>query len=227
MKEIAYDLGRVVLVMQPDEILPFRSFYAPEAFAAIAKRYSFQSTPDLSVPLERIQKDGLRFRVGRVPSRDGKESATVTDFIVFSDGFVVDSSNTDEAEIFLADLMKWGKEALGLRDFQRPPRQVYLSQVTVEFESSANKIIHKFDDIATLFTSLLMKTYRMNALVEVQGVRFDYDRLAASTLYNLVQFVIERKVGHKYEDGCFWCQAPLRTTDHLHALRTLEKLLSK
>jgi hypothetical protein len=72
-----------------------------------------------------------------------------------------------------------------------------------------------------------MKTYRLNTVVELQGVRFDYGRLTVPNLYNLVQFTIERKAGHKYEDGVFWCQAPLRTTDHIQLLKTVETLLSK
>jgi hypothetical protein len=123
--------------------------------------------------------------------------------------------------------MKWGKETLGLRDFSHPPRQSYASQITVQFEPSVNKLIKQFDDIATLLTSLLMKTYRLNTVVELQGVRFDYDRLTAASLYNFVQFAIERKTGHKYEDGLFWCQAPLRTPDHIQLLKTVETLLSK
>jgi hypothetical protein len=228
MKEIAYEVGRIALLVPPEQVTPLRGFYAPEAFAAIAKRYGFQSTPDLSVPAERLQKEGLRFRLGKVPGKEAnRPTASINDFVIFQDGFVVDGYVTDDAEMFIADLMKWGKESLGIRDFSHPPRQGYLSQVTVQFEPSVNKLIKQFDDIATLLTSLLMKTYRLNTVVELQGVRFDYDKLTAPNLYNLVQFTIERKAGHKYEDGLFWCQAPLRTTDHIQLLKTIETLLSK
>jgi hypothetical protein len=228
MKEIAYEIGRIALLVPPEQITPLRGFYAPEAFAAIAKRYGFQTTPDLSVPAERLQKEGVRFRLGKVPGKEAnRPTAVINDFVIFQDGFVVDGYTTDDAEMFIADLMKWGKEPLGIRAFSHPPRQGYLSQVTVQFEPPVNKLIKQFDDITTLLTSLLMKTYRLNTVVELQGVRFDYDRLTAPSLYNLVQFIIERKAGHKYEDGLFWCQAPLRTTDHIQLLKTIETLLSK
>jgi hypothetical protein len=228
MKEIAYELGRFILLVPPEQVTPLRGFYAPEAFAAIAKRYGFQSTPDLSLSPERLQKEGLRFRLGKVPGKEAtRPTASINDFIIFPDGFVVDAYATDDAELFIADLMKWGKGTLGIRDFSHPPRQVYASHLTVQLELPANKRIKQFDDIATLLTSLLMKTYRLNTVVELQGVRFDYDRLTAPSLYNLVQFAIERKAGHKYEDGLFWCQAPLRTADHIQVLKTIETLLSK
>ena len=228
MKEIAYEIGRTVLLVPPEQITPLRGFYAPEAFAAIAKRYGFQSTPDLSVPAEQLQKEGLRFRLGKVPGKEANRlTASINDFVIFQDGFVVDAYVTDDAELFVADLMKWGKETLGIRDFSFTPRRVYTSHLTVQFELLANKRIKQFDEIATLLTSLLMKTYQLNTVVELQGVRFDYDRLIAPSLYNLVQFVIERKAGQKYEDGLFWCQAPLRTTDHIQLLKTIETLLSK
>jgi hypothetical protein len=228
MKEIAYEVGRLILLVPPEQVTPLRGFYAPEAFAAIAKRYGFQSTPDLSLSPERLQKEGLRFRLGKVPGKEAsKLAATINDFVIFQDGFVVDGYATDDAEMFIADLLKWGKESLGIRAFSHPPRQVYYSQVTVQFEPSVNTLIKQFDDIATLLTSLLMKTYRLNTVVELQGVRFDYDRLIAPSLYSPVQFAIERKAGHKYEDGLFWCQAPLRTTDHIQLLKTIETILSK
>lgn len=228
MKEIAYELGRFVLLVPPEQVTPLRGLDAPDAFAAIAKRYGFQSTPNLSVPAEQLQKDGIRFRLGKVPGKEAnRQTAIINDFVIFQDGFVVDGYTTDDAELFITDLMKWGKESLGIRDFSRPPRQVYASHLTVQLELPANKRIKQFDDITTLLTSLLMKTYRLNTVVELQGVRFDYDRLTASNLYNLVPFAIERKAGHKYEDGLFWCQAPLRTADHIQVLKTIETILSK
>lgn len=228
MKEIAYELGRLVLLVPPEQVTPLRGFYAPEAFAVIAKRYGFQSTPDLSLPPEQLQKEGLKFRLGKVPGKEAsRPTASINDFVIFPDGFVVDAYVTDDADLFVADLLRWGKEALGIRDFSHAPRQVYASQLTVQFELLANKRMKQFDDIATHLTSLLMKTYRLNTVVELQGVRFDYDRLTAPSLYNLVQFAIERKAGHKYEDGLFWCQAPLRTTDHIQLLKNIETLLSK
>jgi len=228
MKEIAYELGRLVLLVPPEQVAPLRGFYAPEAFAAIAKRYGFQSTPDLSLHPEQLQKEGLRFRLGKVPSKEAnRPTASINDFVIFPDGFVVDAYVTDDADLFVADLLRWGKEALDIRDFSYTPRQAYASQLTVQFELLANKRMKQFDDIATHLTSLLMKTYRLNTVVELQGVRFDYDRLTAPSLYNLVQFAIERKAGHKYEDGLFWCQAPLRTTDHIQLLKNIETILSK
>lgn len=227
MKEIAYELGRIVLLVPPEELTPLRGFHAPDAFVAIAKRYGFQRTPDLSVPAEQLQKEGLRFRLGKLPSKDANRTISVNDFVIFWDGFVIDAYTTDDAEMFVTDLMKWGKETLGLRDFIHQPRQAYASQVTVQLEPSANKLIKQFDDIATLLTSLLMKTYRLNTVVELQGVRFDYDRLTVPAHYNFVQFAIERKADHKYEDHLFWSQAPLRTTDHIQFLKTVETILSK
>lgn len=229
MKEIAYELGRVVILAPPQEITPLEHFDPHQSFSAISKRYSFQGTPDLSLPVEQVQKEGYRFRMGKVPGaiKGEKASAAITDFAIFADGFVIDSNTTEEGEIFAADISKWGKEALGLRDFNPSHRKTYFSQVAVQFEPAANKLINKFDDISTLLSNLIMKTYRLNTVVELQGVRFDYDKLSTPSLYNLVQFVIERKAGHKYEDGILWSQAPLRTADHIQVLKSIETLLSK
>src|SRR3989442_259289 len=130
MKEISHLLGRVAVLVPPAEILPFTGWFAPKAFTDIAQRYSFQTTPNLTIPVEQIQKDGFKFQFGKVAGEDGKD-LPITEFNIFHDGFVVNATRTEDAERFLSDLLSWGKKHFGLRDPVRQPRRLFASQVEV------------------------------------------------------------------------------------------------
>jgi hypothetical protein len=55
-------------------------------------------------------------------------------FEIYSDGFAVDCTNTDDAKLVSDDIFRWAQTDLGYREFIRQPRLIYQSQITAEFD---------------------------------------------------------------------------------------------
>lgn len=224
MKLIGTELGRYGLFFSAEEVRPLQGVPPQLSTKAIRERYGFEYAPNFSLPWEEVQKEGFKFKLGKF-SREGKD-ALISELGIYNDGIVVNAFTTEDAEAFCNDLLDWGKKTFGFRDFLNPPRHIYASQITVQFAASVDHLIRSFDEITHLFGNILAKAYKLNFPLELQAVAFDYDHLIVPPTYDLVRFIIERRINTKYEEGVFWCQAPLPTSIHIEALETFEKLIS-
>lgn len=224
MKLVGTEVGRFTMLFPAEEIRPLQGVQPSAVISAIKDRYSFQYSPDFAQPWEIIQRDGLIFKLGKILI-EGKD-ASITELGVYSDGVVVTAFTTEVAEAFFYDLLDWLKKTFGYRSFAVKPRRIYASQVTVKFDMPVNQFIGKFDEIVTLISSLVSANYGVQLPYEIQSLGLDYDHLPAPSNYDLVRFLIERRVKTSYEEGIFWCQAPLPTLVHVEALEAFEKIIN-
>lgn len=220
MKLIGTELGRVVALMKPEEWRP-RTLSTAEATNQVKERYKFVVSPNLS--LEEIQKGGLKFASGEFKSK-GKV-APIQDLSFYADGIVVTALTTDDAEACLKDLFGWAHAVAGIADLSNVGRRVFVSNVIVEFDKSVNKLIAQFQEYSRILNKRMQATYKSDLPMELRTLAFHYDQLALPPWINTTYFSLERRVGHKYEENRFFCEAPFRTIDHLQALESLESLL--
>jgi hypothetical protein len=221
MKLIGTELGRIVLLFSPEEGRPLRGLHPPDVFKAITERYSFEYSPDLHLPWDEVQKNGIRFKLGKF-SLEGKTVA-ISELTFYNDGIVISAFTTEDAEAISKDLLSWAKETLGFRDFIKLPRQLYLSHIVVKFAHSPNKLLKSFEQFSTILSELYEKRYKNKVPFELVSLNIGYDKLNVPQWFAPATFSIERRVGKQFEDDTFFCEAGLSTTDHIQALEALEK----
>lgn len=138
MRVIAYDTARLTLLFPFEEVAPLIGADAFEIISKIKQRYDFKKVPDLgAVTKEDVDKNGLRFEVGRL----GNE-AVVTDFAIYSDGVVINARTTEDAQLFWTDLLEWMIAQNNFRRFIEPPSVRYISQIVVEFDKALGNLLH-------------------------------------------------------------------------------------
>jgi hypothetical protein len=223
MKLINTEQARVVRLVPLEDIRPQGGTHITTALRKVTERYEFVYSPDLRRPWEDIEKEGFKFRVGKMIH--GNNEVSVGEFALYSDGLVVTTFTTDEGELFLTDLTAWAKKELGFRDLNPARvRTLYLSNVIVEFESSPNSLVNKFSLLSETLTTVLQKTYGIETPVQLSQFGMNIDR-TSSVVPNIGHFSLERRVNQPYSTNRFFSSAPLKTKDHLAFLETMESTL--
>jgi hypothetical protein len=204
--------GRVVQIAKA----PTHVGWAPDLIKDIGARYEFTVIPKPE-DLWRADHNKAEFKHGRL-------GTNIVDFTLFHDGFVVDSAtSTDDAELFLDDLMQWFKTRVPT--LERSEKPFYLSQLEVSV---------KLGRFGELLDSIGNQVFQQLVKYELFGVRpyalstfqLAQDPLGKTGGPNLSPFSIERRLNVPYASNIFFAQAPLRTNDHIFLLQTLEGVLA-
>lgn len=204
--------GRIIQIAK----VPTSIGWAPDVIKEIGAKYEFTVVPKPE-DLWRADHNKAEFKHGRLGTR-------IVDFTLFHDGFVVDSStSTDEAELFLNDLMEWlkGKNPA----LERAGKPFYLSQLEVHLNLGGfGRLLDAFGrevfQQLAKYELLGVKPYALSTLQLAQ------DPVGKAGGPNLSVFSIDRRLNVPYEDNIFFAQAPLRTNDHISLLQTLEGVLA-
>ncbi len=225
MKLVAIETGRAGTLVPIGEALPLTGVYLPDLCASIAERYSFVSSP-IQAPLNELQNKGAEFQLGKL--QVGGEEHNIQKFIIVGEGFVASAWSTKVAIKFLEDFLTWASDN---HSFRITPdtfgRYFFLSQVIVEFEEPVDKIIRNFEALSNSVRETFRATYEVDNQFQFSSLSIDYDRtlVSDSKLNLLSQFNIERQIDQSFASNRFFCQAPLRTEDHIRLLEELEKRL--
>ena len=190
--------------------------WVPELLTEIGVKYHFTIVPKPE-DLWRAPDYKAEFKHGRLGTN------IVDTLALFHDGFVIDSTtSTENAELFLNDLMWWLKAKVpGLEETGKP---YYLSQLEVSlklggFGRLLNTIGDEVFQQLQKYELLGVKPYALNTLQLAQD---PLGKIGPK----LSGFSIERRLDVPYADNIFFAQAPLRTRDHETMLGTLEGVLA-
>jgi hypothetical protein len=226
MKIVSVHAARVFYLKAFKEILPLESVYAPDLCAALAERYSFVYPPDFSQPLSTTQEKGLEFAIGRFEMEAG--SRVIDRLLVTQEGLAVLAPTTEIGEAFLVDLLGWGVEAHGFRVPENAHASfAFLSQLVVEFDASIDHAVRALATLSAACGDSFTRTYGAEVGIHCYGFSLNYDRTAVTGRFSsLSSFGIERRVGEAYTTNRLFCQAPLRTADHIKLLELFETTLA-
>lgn len=227
MNILATIIGRAILLKPPYEIVPLGGVFLPALFEALKERYSFGNAPNVpAMSPEQVQKEGYKFSIGKI--RKGGRDYPIQELVVFPDGLVCSSDQTDTAELMLEDLLKFGKEQFDFRPVQPATRKLFFSQVSVKLDAPIDSLASKIDAVSKIIGERQKKVYGIEDShnAKLNSISFDFDKTQLSPLFGtLVPFTIERKIGRPYSENEFISTAPLRTSDHLTVLDQIEKAL--
>jgi hypothetical protein len=221
MRVIAYEICKVVMLFQLEEVVPLGGANDPDIVAKVRDRYRFTRGPDLKV--EEIAKSGLKFEMGNFQFENA--NVRITDFALYRDGIVINATKTDAAEAFLDDIVSYMRKEFSFRDFITKPSRFFQSQIVVEFERSPAKLINSFEKITNSISARLQETYSMEIPMDFMRLDFDFDRIQSPAPALIQKVIIERRVGVPFNKQRYFSAAPLRTADHEALLREIEDLL--
>jgi hypothetical protein len=218
VKLIASTIGRCVKLFAWEEVRPLHGVNSAILAAAIAEQFNFQTRPKPPVPLDAVIKFG-----DGVAAINGALIA-IQKFDIYSDGFAVDCTNTDDAKLVSDEIFRWAQTDLGFRDFIRAPQIVYQSQVTVEFSPEFENLFKGWKKLQELLNSSAQQRYGFSEDINVHRMQWRGD---PQTLVNNVlvsDFWIERKAGEPYSSDRWHCHGVLPTAEWLALLQDIENL---
>jgi hypothetical protein len=221
MKFVSANFGQVLYQIQMDEVRPSSGHDYLMAAQAISQRYHFSEVPtDFKVVLEK----GLVFSNGAI-ALNRHLPIQVTSLGIYNDGILINTMNTDDADLLLEDFIIWATQTFGLRQLISLPRKIYSSNVVVDFEHSIDPLIKGISEIMKLFNESLLKC---------SGHEFDLHvaRLAIGADPYVIRFpaqgtfFIEPRGGLPVSEHRYFSGAPLTTSLHLKLLEQIERLLA-
>jgi len=192
--------------------------YLPELVQKIKVRYGFLAAPRDEDLLPSDPPRGAVFQHGRLIT-EGR-LIVVDRFTVFNDGLVADSSSsTDDADLFLDDLISWAEKELPKAEVFGP--RYYLSQIEIQMNTSLERFAPHFIPIGEKLTSLLNMYGLSVSRYEVTAIQLNFDQTGKQAPQPGV-FFIDRRLNMPYNDNVWFAQAPLKTADHVALLKEID-----
>jgi hypothetical protein len=218
VKFIGSTVGRCVKLFAWEEARPTHGVSTAILAAAVAEQFNFQIRPTPPITPDSV----IKFGDGSVVI-DGAVIA-IQKFDIYSDGYAADCANTSDAKLVSDEIFRWAQTDLGFRELIRPPKIIYLSQVTVEFAPEFENIFKAWKNLQSLLNGSVQERYGFSKDVDVFRVhwRGDPNTIVNNTLVS--DFWIERKVGEFFSTNRWHCHGPLPTDEWLRLLEAIESL---
>ncbi len=215
MDLIGYENAKVIHLvnfMRPEGQLPLL-----DVVAGLGERYSFLKVP---TPEELLRTDRV-FRVGKF------KNVGITEFGIYSDGFIVQSAaDTDLLDEFIDDAINWAKSEFGLSEsLGISVERSYESYLYVKAKTDLAKALAPKNDLA----SLVNRTFKTDRYPRTDGMQLtgfllEIDHSKYLGRRKPLNLIVDRRLGLPFEENIFFAQGPLRTKDFLAFLRGLENL---
>jgi hypothetical protein len=222
VKFIGPNGGRCVKLFSWEEVRPLRGTTPNILVSVIVERFHFQFKPTVPVPPDTV----INFADGSTDI-DGA-LIPIQKLDIYTDGFAVECMQTEDAKSVSDEIVKWAQTDLGYRDFVRPPKVIFQSQVVVEFAPEFENLFKAWKKLQSLLNDSVQNRYGFNQNVDVYRLQWRGD---AHTVVNntlVSDFSVERKVSESHGLNRWVCTAPLPTDEWLALLESIEKLaLSK
>lgn len=217
MELLTVRLARFIAFFPTDELNPHGRRLLDNFLPAFIQRYDFRKYPEK--PDEFDEEKGIRFELGRW------QDVAITQLVMYTNGILVDTmSSTDDAEAMLEDAMTWASESFGLR--YRPDmlnRKAYVSELLIRSEVPLEALNPALKRLCERISNTLSKREVKPVTFETLGIAFGVDPLTIKT--PPANFRIERLAESPFSEMKFYCQAPLKTAEHISFLEEFEAAL--
>jgi hypothetical protein len=216
VKFIASSIGRCVQLFSWEEVRPPHGISSAMLAIAIAERYGFQVRPNLPIPPDSV----VRFGDGSVAINS--TMIAIQKLESYSDGLAIDCSNTDDAKLVVDDLIKWAQSDLGFKEFIRPPRVTFVSQVTVEFAPEFENIFKWWKKLQTLLNASAQGRYGFTQNINIHRLQWRADPHTTVNASLVSDFWMERKIGEPHSSNRWSCTGSLPTGEWVALLEAIE-----
>src|ERR1700730_17383386 len=144
MEFISPESGQSLQLVVMDEIRPLRGgVFLPDLASEIIQRYRFASPP---AQLDTAQP--VKFQTGVLHA--GEITMPITSLELYTDGVIVNSLNTDDADMILDDFASWVAVRFKLRQPFTHLSRKYQSRIIVSLEESLDRFVSHFQIISKI-----------------------------------------------------------------------------
>jgi hypothetical protein len=220
MNLVSYEFGQALQFIRMDEVRPFSGLYLPDVIRIVAERYRFITVP---TDIATANTTGVKFGTGVISLAE--RQIAVTSLGIFNDGLLVETKNTEDADLVTDDLIRWAVATLGFREPQTHIPRRYGSHLVVDFDASIDRFLSNFGLFAGLIESAVKAA--LGTEIETHVTRF---AIGADPLDGLpaiaTTFFIELRVNTPFAEKRYFSGAPLTSDAHLELLAKIEKALA-
>jgi hypothetical protein len=219
MKVVSIDVGRATWLFPTEEFAPLGGADGISVIQKVADRYQFKTFPE-NPNKEEVEKNGLKFSSGIIEF--GNQRVAIGEFILYSDGIVAVSNETERSAAFLKDVTEYAIRELNFREPISPIKKIYASIVTVEFENSVANVLASQAALTTLIAGYLNAQQGTSCPVEVTRLDFSLnDPTAASNLRP--KLLLESRLNIPLDRRRYHSNATMHTKEHLELLSKIEE----
>jgi hypothetical protein len=183
----------------------------PDVLGLIREHYDFDDEEDPPKP-----ENKFKLLNGAYQAKRGLVNISLQ---VFNDGIWAETtSNTEDSDAFLEDLLSWLKSELGMNYHPRLVKiKGNISELVVHSDVALGAVCRKFKLFADRLSTVSL--YQKIEHQELAAVFFGASEKSVSS------FTFERKAATPFEESKFYCRAPLATDLHFELLKEFEGIL--
>jgi hypothetical protein len=220
MRIIAHLEGTVVIKSPWEELRPPAGTAVPLVMSALQARYKFTNV-GFSAVSQQASMFTPHLQLGGM--LEGSESFSINSIEFQPPLFVVVSSTTSYAEIFIRDMFSFLKEHFGFREPpENRPRHCRSSIVFQPSDIDIDAAMGKWNEVLAFLNPNLSKD---TSPYRTLGIRFSNEEfgIANEGITTSTPFIIERRLGAPLGENWWFSQAPVDTETHLALLEKIEK----
>lgn len=204
-----------------EEYQPETGVYPHDLWELVKTTYGFHTYPQWqpNTPPPAITE----FQMGRFSANE--HSSVIHRLIMTVDGDIAMATNTEQANLFIDDLMRLLDENLGYRLRTGKVTKSFVSNLVVEFDKGLEDFFEPISRIMSAINYARPEKKRLNikrlGFGEMDVVPPPTDPLV---IIEKADFVIERRAGRPFEENRYFCTAPMATEDHIRVLERIESV---
>lgn len=223
MKLVHSNNGTALLKVSADDVSPATTVLQRDIVQVVGDAYEFSGRPSIQQGAGPQALPLLTFNGGRLVVGDAEH--VIHQLSLLQDGITATASNTNIAEIVLADFERLMDEEFLYR-FRSASRseRTFFSALIVEFETALEERISSFKIIEEKLIAVLPRAagFKPKTLSFGSG-----DPTLALTIdaFANADFTLQRRVGVPYSANRYFSTAPLKTDVHISVLRAIDEAL--
>jgi hypothetical protein len=205
----------------PEEYQPETGVLPHDMIELIKTAYGFHVFPQLlpNTPLPATNE----FQAGRF-SANGS-TFVISRLIMTADGDIAIATKTEQADLFIDDLVRLLDENLGFRLRMGKLTKSFVSNVVVEFDSGLEEYLEPLSKMIVAINDARSGRSPFN----IKRLAFGEPDISPPPTDLLViiertDFVIERRAGRPFEENRYFCSAPMATEVHIRTLERIEAI---
>jgi len=228
MKFISSAQATVALHVSADDVRPTQGILTRDLIAVVGDHYQFSVRPELPPGFPPQALPILGFQSG-VYIKDGSQHPIMS-LNITPAGTSITAFDSEACDMILDDYVTLLDETLHYRTKDAPQRRSYQSNILVEFDPSLEQIISGFSVIEKI---LNQEIDRKDYPFKTKRIAFGYGDPVQTNIFmqrpleamDRGDFQIERRAQEPYERNRYFCTAPVRTSEHVRLLESIDLAL--
>lgn len=226
MKLVSIVLGQAIRLIKAYP--PPGGIYMPDAVKALQDRYGFVQVPTTLEGYDPARGVTISHGKFSFEGTTGTKEIVIDSFQIFDNGVLVNTkAYTEEADLFLDDVIKWITDTFGSSIYPlSSTTKIFSSMLEIKTDVSLDSYFPKSNKVGKQISEMLkdfgFKTPSYN--ISSFSMHFDIHQKIAPIP---AAFSLSRRENQPYSSNLYFSSAPLLTSQHIGFLRSLEKEVSK